>query len=148
METERFRAIPEAHLVLLDGECTLLLLRANTGYMDGHWSVVAGHLDGGESARDAMCREALEEAGITIDPDTLTLFHVMHRVDTDERISFFFTTDHWAGELRNAEPHKCDGLEWFDVDALPPSTVPYVAAALDRGRRGIVYSDYGWNGEP
>ena len=148
MADTRAHAIAEAHLVLFDGPRTLLLLRANTGWMDGHWSVVAGHVDPGESAAAAMCREAREEADIGLAPEHLRLFHVIHRSPgrpgTAPRIGFFFTTDHWTGEIRNAEPHKCDALEWFHADALPDAMVPYVATAIDHGRRGVLYSDFGW----
>ena len=68
---DRFKLVPETHLLLVQGDRILLLRRCNTGYEDGKYSVIAGHMDGAETAREAICREAEEEAGIELTPDDL-----------------------------------------------------------------------------
>src|SRR5260370_5722104 len=106
----RATLIPEAHLLLLQNSQVLLLRRQNTGYEDGNYSVIAGHIESDETARQGMAREASEEAGLNISLQDLVLCHVMHRKAEDER---------WIGEPRNLEPHKCSDLSWFHVDSLP-----------------------------
>ena len=53
---ERFRAVVAVHVFLLRGEDVLLLQRANTGYEDGNYSVIAGNLNGNETASQALER--------------------------------------------------------------------------------------------
>lgn len=140
----RFTLIPEAHLLLIHDGRVLLLRRHNTGYEDGNYSVVAGHVGGGETARQAMSREAWEEAGLRIAPGDLRMAHVIHRLGTEERVSFFFTAREWQGEPWNREPHKCSELAWYPLDALPPNMVPYVRHAIEQVRGRNAYSEYGW----
>jgi ADP-ribose pyrophosphatase YjhB (NUDIX family) len=143
-EKQRFQLIPEVHLVLRQHGRLLLLRRHNTGYEDGNWSLVAGHADGGETLRQACCREAAEEAGLAIDPTDLRLLHVVHRRSTQERLSFFFSAGRWQGTPVNREPHKCSALDWFDAQALPANMVPYVRHALAMIAEGRVDSEFGW----
>jgi 8-oxo-dGTP diphosphatase len=140
----RFSLIPEAHLLLFREGKVLLLRRHNTGYEDGNFSVVAGHLDGNETATQAMTREALEEAGLKIKAEDLRLAHVIHRKSDSERISFFFSTETWEGEPENREPQKCSELAWYPLHELPPNMVPYVRHAIQEASLGNTYSEFGW----
>jgi 8-oxo-dGTP diphosphatase len=133
-----------AHIFLHKGDEILMLRRYNTGYEDGNYSVVAGHLDGGETIKRAAIREAKEEVGIEIQSEDLRIVGVMHRRSNDERVDFFLATHKWSGEPRNQEPGKCDQIAWFSVDQIPRNTIPYVRRALENYRNGIWFDEYGW----
>ncbi|OIO26961.1 hypothetical protein AUJ14_00645 [Candidatus Micrarchaeota archaeon CG1_02_55_22] len=124
----------------------LLLKRINTGYEDGNYSLVAGHVDARETAAQAAVREAAEEAGVKVRLAELRLVHVMHRLSGEqERIDFFFEVLKWSGEPVNKEPSKCGGLGWFDEARLPDNVVPCVRKALLDARAGVIYGEYGWD---
>lgn len=145
MSSTRFKVIPAVHLFLMRGDEVLLLLRQNTGFQDGNYSVVAGHLDGDEQVVDAIIREAREEAGISLEPHHVQVVGVMHRQSDSERIDFFASASQWQGTVTNCEPHKCGGLEWHALDALPQNMVPYVRTALDQFQDGDWFTSYGWD---
>ncbi|GHO66341.1 hypothetical protein KSC_052330 [Ktedonobacter sp. SOSP1-52] len=132
------------HLFLVQEQSILLLRRYNTGYEDGNYSVIAGHLDGGEEVKQAMIREAYEEANIEISPADLQVVGIMHRRAEDERIDFFLAAQRWHGELRNNEPHKCDELAWYPLTSLPENIIPYVRQALENYRAGRWFDSFGW----
>jgi len=143
---DRFKLTPATHLLLFRDGKVLLLRRFNTGWEDGNYSVIAGHLDCNETATQAMIREAREEAGIMLKPENLKMVHIMHRKSVDdERVDFFMTAENWSGEPRMMEPHKCDDLSWFDADRLPDNTVAYVRQAIGCVRKGVFYSECGWD---
>ena len=144
--TDRFKYIGSSYLLLIKDEKILLQRRCNTGFMDGYYGVPAGHLDGGETAREGGAREFKEEIGIDTDPKNLRVVHVMHRkAKDDERIDFFMTTDRYEGEIENREPHKCDELKWFPMDQLPENTIDYIVTAISAFQNNEYYSEFGWS---
>ena len=132
------------HLFFLHDQQILLLRRFNTGFEDGNYSVVAGHVDAGESVTQAAVREANEEAGVIIMPRDVQIVHVMNRKSDEERIDFFMTVHRWDGEITNCEPHRCDHLAWFPLESLPGNIIPYVKSAWECYCNGIRYSEFGW----
>lgn len=142
----RFKLVATVHLLLIKENELLLLRRYNTGYQDGKFSVIAGHLEENETVVSGMAREAFEEAGIIINPNDLQLVHVMHRkYDDDESIDFYFITSTWDGVIRNMEPNKCDYIGWVDKDNLPDNMVNHVEKAIQSYFNNINYSNYGWD---
>ncbi len=110
---ERFKLIASVYILFIRDGKILLLRRANTGYEDGNYSLVAGHADGGDALTQATVREAREESGVEINPRDLRLKVVMHRIGDDERLDFFFEPKQWNGAPQNMEPKKGDDLSWF-----------------------------------
>jgi ADP-ribose pyrophosphatase YjhB (NUDIX family) len=142
---ERIKLPVAVHLFLIKDGNILLLRRYNTGYEDGKYSVIAGHIDGNEHVYNAMIREAKEEAGIHILEKDLKIVQVMHRKkETEERIDYFFICNRWEGEIKIMEPDKCDELEWYSLEGLPENMVDYVNAAIRNYEDEISFSIYGW----
>jgi 8-oxo-dGTP pyrophosphatase MutT (NUDIX family) len=136
------------YLILRRQEEVLLARRCNTGFQDGNYSLVAGHVEAGESVTAALIREAYEEAGIVLSRGAIQFVHLMHRKSEDRLyyFDFFFVADAWIGEITNCEPHKCDDLRWFSLTRLPLNLVPYVRDVLTHhGVHAGSFSEYGWS---
>lgn len=147
MPKERLKIIPTVYLILIKGGEILLARRYNTGFCDGQYSFPAGHLDGNETLIQAIIREAKEETGIKLNPKILKLVHVMHRKELNEceaRVNFFFIAKDWTGKPKIMEPHKCDDLCWFELNALPKNIIPYIKQAISCFQKHKFYSEIGW----
>ncbi len=132
------------YLIARRGDTILMADRQNTGYADGQWSVVAGHIEAEESMFSALQREALEEAGVIIAKEDMRVVHVMHRNCGVEnsRFDIFIESEKMIGEPYIAEPEKCSEMRWVSVLALPENTVPYVREAIVHIQRGEMLSEY------
>lgn len=149
MSCDRFRLPVAVCLILLQEDEILLLRRFQTGFMDGFYCPIAGCIDGGESIREAMIREAKEEAGITIKPDDLQFGTVIHRSEDNEdaweSVSFYFVAKRFEGTPTNCEPHKCDAMGFFPLSNLPENITPYVRAGIKAALKGPPFLEWGFS---
>ena len=142
---ERFKVISGAHLLLMKDNKILLLKRRSSFYNDGLYTLVSGHLDGNETLRNALCREANEEIGIKLEPNNLTPLHTVHEKDIgNEYITLFFSVKSWIGDPKNMEPEKCYELGWFDINNLPENTSALIKTTIPKILKGEIYSEFGW----
>lgn len=142
---EKFKPYVAVWLVAKKDEQILLLRRYNTGYMDGHYTLVSGHLEENEGITSAMIREAKEEAGISLSREQLSIGHITHRKCPDrEYIDFFFVARDLNDEPKNMEPEKCDDMQWFSVSELPTNILPNVKFALAAIKSKKHYDEFGW----
>jgi mutator protein MutT len=146
MPSEKFLVRAAVYLILLKEDKILLAKRYNTGWMDGKYSLITGHLDGDESVSKAMIREAKEEAGIEIEKDNLIPATVIHRkYPGQEYIDFFFVCKKWVGNPTIMEKDKCDDMSWVSLNNLPDNLLPYIKEALNNFKKQISFSETGWN---
>jgi 8-oxo-dGTP pyrophosphatase MutT (NUDIX family) len=141
--TDRALLVAAAYVVLQRDNEVLLQLRRGTGYLDGHWAVLAGHLEAGETITQAAVREAAEESGVVIDVADLEPLTTLHRFipggpQVEQRCDYFFRARRWVGEPHLIESHRAADMRWFPLDRLPEPVVPHELAVLHHLADGAV----------
>ena len=131
------------HLLPIKNNQLLMSLRENTGYEDGNYGLITGHVESGESAVDAMIRETEEEAGIKLAPNQLKFVHFTHHYSYRVNTHLFYACHDWDGEFVNMEPHKCGGLNYFPMDKIPTNSVEYISDVIKLVQIGKSYSEKG-----
>jgi 8-oxo-dGTP diphosphatase len=138
-------------VILREEDKVAMVLRRNTGWMDGQYGVPAGKVEYDETLTEGAMREAKEEAGVSIKLADLKHVHTCHRHAIADKkdlfmdwIDVYFEVDSWQGEPHNAEPEKSERLDWLDINNLPKNIVPSQRAALISIAKGEQYSEFGW----
>jgi len=141
----KFNFYSAVYLILKKENKVLLIRRFNTGWMDGMYTLPAGHINGNETSEMAISREAKEEINLTILPKDLSIIHIMHRKSTDrEYFDIFIEAKNYSGELKNNEENKCDDINWFSMDSLPENTLSYISEAFKLISKGQYFSNFGF----
>jgi len=131
-------------LLLINEKSEVLLIRRKgTSFGNGLYSLPGGKIESGETASEAVKREAQEEIGISI--DQFKLVHVVDRQGLEtEFYVFVFRPLVWRGNPLNCETGKCDDISWFPLNKLPEKIIPAHRQAIELSQKDILYSQYGW----
>ena len=118
--------------------------RFNTGWNDGKYALMGGHVEDNENIFDAAVREATEELGIDVKAEDLKPLFSM-QVSSDH-VYFYFGCDKFEGNPTNMEPDQCDDLSFFDLDNLPDNIIPADKKALEKiyGKEKQTFATFGW----
>ena len=79
------------------------------------WVGIGGKFEDGESPEECMCREALEETGLTLHNPTLRGIVTFVSNEWDNEYMFLYTCTHFSGELTEC---KEGNLEWVPKDKV------------------------------
>ena len=92
-----------------------ILLAHNTNFPDNFYSTLAGFIEPGESAEDALRREVMEEVGIKI--KNIKYFSSQSWPFPSQLMLGFFA-EHESGDLK-PDGVEIDDAQWFSQDNLP-----------------------------
>lgn len=129
----------------------LLQRRANTGWNDGKWNLVGGHIENEENIKQCIIREAKEELNIDIDYTELEIVHCMQHKTDRQTMQFYVACKKWRGtpkimpELVNGKTvYKADKLDWFTAKDLPEDIIPSAKQAILNFSKGKAFSQIGY----
>lgn len=107
------RLSPCIIVAIRDGDW--LLLGRSHRHPPDLWSLIAGFIEPGESAEQAVAREVAEETGIAV---TNVRYQSSESWPFPHQLMLGFVADFAGGDLRRAEDELAE-LDWFHCDALP-----------------------------
>ncbi len=118
-----------ASVLIRDDKVLLVKRLPRRKVYPGLWDLPGGHIEGDESAEEALRREAREELGVEIQEyrELGTVLDPVEPADID-----VFAISKWRGEPMNAAPDEHSEIGWFTADKLPES------AALDCYRKEVL----------
>lgn len=120
-----------AAVVIDDRSGRVLLVQRAPGHPGaGFWCLPCGYVDWGEDVRDAAAREALEEAGVTVDIGDVVQVEV-NRHDPDRpTVGIWFAARIVDPDVEPRAGDDAVAVGWFDPALPPPLAFPTDARLL------------------
>jgi len=130
--------------LILEENGKLLFLR-QTKRNGGRYTLIGGNVEEHEFAREALVREAKEEASIHVNLEELTLVHTLHRHKLQKNetlLVLYFKAARFSGEPESLETKKFKDVSWFSPDELPEEVSKPTRHVLQCIKDGQIYSEF------
>jgi 8-oxo-dGTP diphosphatase len=99
----------------------------------GFWAFPGGHIEFGETPEEAIIRETIEETALTVRKVEKLSFTNDFYENGTQYITLFFKAISWTGKVKNLEPKKCEGWEWFSPHELPAPLFLPIQTLINEG---------------
>ena len=128
-------------VIVEDGR--VALIRRGKPPLEGEWSIPGGGLELGETLSEGVVREALEETGLTVEPQNLLgVFDRLMR-DAEQRVHYHYVlVDFLCRRIKGELGAAGDAIEagWFTPEQiaelnLPQDTVEVIRVGLSKASR-------------
>lgn len=104
----------------------------------GTWTMPGGKLEWGETLKEAVVREVLEETSISV--KDLELICVSDDItETAHYVTIGFKAVEWNGVACVMEPETIMEWKWFDLNNLPQNLYGPSKKILEKINKGIIY---------
>ncbi len=108
--------------LIFDLRGQLLLGRRKSSHGNGTWCPPGGHLEFGESFEQAAIREAQEETGLVLQPQSLQIVGITNDFFAESErhyVTVMMRAGGFEGTPQLKEPDKFEEWQWFDLSVLP-----------------------------
>lgn len=119
-ESRSVRQYTACSAIVLSSENKVLLGKRKMGYKPGHYALPGGRRRSRETLRECIEREIREETGLqVIDLRTVSISFNRYEDGHPECWSVGALITEFKGQVTLREPEKCEGWNWYDLNALP-----------------------------
>ena len=126
-------------LIINDKNELLLSKRGKNAFMGGTWGLVGGHLQNTETFEEGIARECWEELNIKVNTSDVSIRNLGDCMGERRYLQIGAIVKKWEGEMKIMEPHKCEEIRFFPLDALPENLFFGTKVNIDLFLKGTFY---------
>lgn len=127
--------------IMIVKENKVLLGKRKNAHGEGSYAFPGGHLEYMESFEECTMRELEEECGMKIKNLRFGYVANVKHFDPKHYIHVTVVAKWESGDPEVREPEKCEGWEWYALDALPAPLFPQTEVSILSYKEGTTYYD-------